>query len=258
LTKNVADDTSFAWSPDGRHIAFVSDRDAVFLNTEHNLTTNNIYIMGSDGSKIRRLTFDNTTNQYGSMSWSPDGERLVFSMSSLSPNGPFVSGIYLMNIHNSNITRLTSPSDLVQANPTWAPNGKQIMYFVRGSMLSIINVVNPDGTNQIALTDKSLGFAITASWSPNGEHILLSTKKDGEYYIYTIEPTGADLVTLSKKPFNYDTSPSWSPNGKYIVFSSKQNDDKSHLYIMNANGTNQFHLTNGPGEEFSPIWLNSP
>jgi len=69
-------------SPDGKQIAFVAERDAILLDANRGLSTNNIYVMNADGSDIRRLTIDNTTNQYGLLSWSPDGKKLAFDMSS--------------------------------------------------------------------------------------------------------------------------------------------------------------------------------
>ena len=46
LTRNPADETTSAWSPDGRRIAFTSNRD-------HNFE---VYVMNADGSGQRRLT----------------------------------------------------------------------------------------------------------------------------------------------------------------------------------------------------------
>ena len=66
LTSHTAADWSPTWSPDGRHIAFVSNRDG---NPE-------IYVMGSDGSNPRRLTH-HTANDW-SLVWSPDGRHIAF------------------------------------------------------------------------------------------------------------------------------------------------------------------------------------
>jgi len=79
-----------------------------------------------------------------------------------------------------------------------------------------------------------------------------------KYYIYTVNADRTNRVALSKDPSPYDTSSSWSPDGKYIVFAYKRNGGKSHLYIMNADGTDQRQLTNGPSEEAAPIWLQAP
>ena len=66
LTHHTASDFSPSFSPDGRHIAFVSERDG---NEE-------IYAMGSDGSNPRRLTHHTAWD--GSPSFSPDGRYIVF------------------------------------------------------------------------------------------------------------------------------------------------------------------------------------
>ena len=55
-----------SWSPDGRHIAFVYDP----------VGDPEIYVMGSDGSNLRRLTTDGD-----SPSWSPDGRHIAFASS---------------------------------------------------------------------------------------------------------------------------------------------------------------------------------
>ena len=67
LTNNSARDRSPTWSPDGRHIAFVSNRDG---NGGYA-----IYVMGSDGSNPRRLT----DHPAESPSWSPDGRHIAFA-----------------------------------------------------------------------------------------------------------------------------------------------------------------------------------
>ena len=55
---------SFAWSPDGRRIAFVGP------------STLDIYVVSADGSRQRRLTRDGAPNV--SPAWSPDGRRIAF------------------------------------------------------------------------------------------------------------------------------------------------------------------------------------
>ena len=54
------------WSPDGRRIAFTSNRDG---NDE-------IYVMDPDGSNVKRLTHNDADDEWPS--WSPDGKRLAF------------------------------------------------------------------------------------------------------------------------------------------------------------------------------------
>ena len=54
-----------------------------------------------------------------------------------------------------------------------------------------------------------------------------------------------------------DSSPSWSPDGKRIVFMSKR-DGNTEVYVMDADGGNLQNLTNNPGGDSGPAWLNTP
>ena len=66
LTRLSNSDGSFSWSPDGRRIAFVSDRDG---NDE-------VYVINADGSGLRNLTRNPARD--GQPDWSPDGRTIGF------------------------------------------------------------------------------------------------------------------------------------------------------------------------------------
>jgi TolB protein len=66
LTNTPAKSFSPAWSPDGKRIAFVSNREG---NRE-------IYAMNADGSNVARLT--NDLGEDSSPAWSPDGKQIAF------------------------------------------------------------------------------------------------------------------------------------------------------------------------------------
>jgi TolB protein len=67
LSDDLARDRFPAWSPDGRRIAFSSQRSGVW----------DVYTMNADGSQIRRLT--NGTGAFTFPSWSPDGQQIIFA-----------------------------------------------------------------------------------------------------------------------------------------------------------------------------------
>ena len=71
LTDNDVIDWSPAWSPDGRRIAFVSERD-----WDRDIGGIEIYVMGADGSDVTRLT-GNDDDEWAP-AWSPDGRRIAF------------------------------------------------------------------------------------------------------------------------------------------------------------------------------------
>ena len=67
LSDNPASDRDPAWSPDGRYIAFTSERGGTW----------DIYVMSADGSRTQQLT--DGTGAYVNPSWSPDGRQLVLA-----------------------------------------------------------------------------------------------------------------------------------------------------------------------------------
>ena len=78
------------WSPNGRQIAFHSNRDG----EDKQLATPEIYVMDADGSNLRRLTHHPAYD--GGPHWHPNGEQIVFA----SSRGP---GIYTMDTSGGNI-----------------------------------------------------------------------------------------------------------------------------------------------------------
>jgi Tol biopolymer transport system component len=125
------DDWAPAWSPDGKKIAFCSDRDGV----------PGIYVMNADGSNVVRLTSDDDW----APAWSPDGKKIAFS-SGWDSDHP---GIYVMNADGTNVVQLTSEDD---REPAWSPDGKKIAFSSDRDGNDEIYVMDEDGTNVVRLT----------------------------------------------------------------------------------------------------------
>lgn len=110
LTRDPAIDTSPSFSADGSKIAFTSDRGG----------SPQIYVMNADGSGVHRLTFGG--GQYSTPVFSPKGDQIAFTKQS---DGRFSIGV--MNADGSGEKLLTS--SYLEEGPTWAPNGRYIMFF---------------------------------------------------------------------------------------------------------------------------------
>ena len=98
LTNNPSDDLSPSWSPDGKQIAFMSDRDGHFMN---GWSTSEIYVMDADGGNPQNLT--NNRHADWSPSWSPNGKRIIFC-SDRDGNAE----IYVMDADGRNPQNLTN------------------------------------------------------------------------------------------------------------------------------------------------------
>ena len=115
LTDNPAIDTSPCYSPKADQITFASDRGG----------TQQIYVMNADGSNPQRVSFGQGKGRYGTPVWSPRGDLIAFTR--YDSSGTFYIGV--MKPDGSG-ERLLAQGFLVEA-PTWAPNGRVIMYFAQ-------------------------------------------------------------------------------------------------------------------------------
>ncbi|MDC3193822.1 Tol-Pal system beta propeller repeat protein TolB [Alphaproteobacteria bacterium] len=110
LTQSASIDTSPSYSPDGSKIVFNSDRGG----------SQQLYVMDADGANVRRISFNQ--GRYATPVWSPRGDIIAFTKMA---NGQFYIGV--MNVDGSG-ERLLASGFLVEG-PTWAPNGRVLMYF---------------------------------------------------------------------------------------------------------------------------------
>ncbi len=97
------------WSPDGKWIAFISDKSG----------ENEIYLTKSDGSGLTQLT-DNSKSYLWSLMWSPDSKKIMFSDKAL--------GLYYVDIDSKKITKVTKSKIWEIRDYKWSPDNKWIAY----------------------------------------------------------------------------------------------------------------------------------
>jgi Pentapeptide repeats (8 copies)/WD40-like Beta Propeller Repeat len=102
--------------------------------------------------------------------------------------------------------------------------------------------------------------SIPLSWSPDSKKIAFvlqdvtshsSAASTSEYDIYVRRSDGGDLTRLTNTPDTAESTPVWSPDSTKIAFTSTTGISRNNaIYVMNADGSRQEHLTDG----FSPAW----
>ena len=147
LTNSNSIDTSPSYSPDGSRVVFTSDRGG----------RAQIYVMGADGSGQTRISFGDGT--YSTPVWSPRGDLIAFTKQS---GGEFQIGV--MKTDGSGERILST--GFAQEGPTWAPNGRVLMFFREpagggGPRLYSIDLT---GRNEQAIP--TANFASDPAWSP--------------------------------------------------------------------------------------------
>ncbi len=260
LTNHPNEDFQPSWSPDGKRIAFISDRDGhVNIRDSPNYE---IYVMDADGGNQLNLTNDPHNDK--SPSWSPNGKRIVFSSDRDNDRDHNIE-IYVMDADGENQERLTNNLTEDQY-PSWSPDGQRIAFSARRDghvenefgITYEIYVMDTNGGNEQRLTENR-NNDWNPSWSPDGQRIAFMSDRKGDvvnWDIYVMDADGGNPQNLTNNRHR-DYFPSWSPDGERIVFMSYR-DENSEIYVMDADGGNAQNLTNNPHRDSGPAWFHSP
>jgi TolB protein len=150
LTRDPSIETAPSYSPDGSKIVFESDRAG----------TQQLYIMNADGSGVHRLTFGQ--GRYAGPVWSPRGDLIAYTRIS---GGQFYIGVIRPDGKGE---RMISSASHVEG-PTWAPNGRVLMYFketpTATGRYSRLYSIDLTGANEQAVDINT--SASDPAWSPH-------------------------------------------------------------------------------------------
>jgi len=147
LTDTQVIDTAPSYSPDGSRICFESDRGG----------KQQIYVMAATGGEAQRISFGE--GAYSTPVWSPRGDYIAFTKQT---PGRFAIGI--MRADGSGERILTEGYH--NEGPSWAPNGRVLMFFrdPGGNSGPSLYTVDVTGRNEQAV--KTPSYASDPSWSP--------------------------------------------------------------------------------------------
>ena len=215
---------SAAWSPDGKWIAFASDRPGALPKSPEG--KRQLWIMPADGGEAQQLT--KMEKGMGGFEWAPDSQHIAFSAEAPDPKtlkdrkesfGDYkvVHADYQM----SHLWLIDLPKMDAAGRPGATAEPKQL-------------------TKEDAFTIEEFSF------SPDGSKIAFSAKKDpdliseGSKDIYVVAAGGGAVKKIVDTP-GPDSDPHWSPDGKQIAYVTS-NGAKYFFYanqkiaVVNADG----------------------
>jgi len=210
--------------------AFVSDRDGSL----------DLFISLNKGEYIN-LTKDKDV-EYG-LSWSPDGNSLVFAK---QINKQY--DLFLVDLKTKEFKQLNNDT-VDQYGPTFSPDGNQISFVSnKDSKLNEIYTLNLVSGDIVRITNNDL-MDSSPTFHPDKLHIYYVTFMDrdsmnritnGELFVTDL--AGSFHNRITNQPGN-DGNPDISPDGKEIVYNNFKNG-KADIFIMNIDGSGITALTN--------------
>ena len=212
LTNNDFEDDWPFWSPDGKTIGFISNRDG----------KREIYSMNADGSNLRQLSKTESELVLFDWAWAPNSNKLLFLTSDAENRQ--------LNIVNSDGSDLVPISDpmLKQLGNTveWSPDSQKIAYLIqsRGDSIGVIEIISEDGRNskpfsRIIGKQKICYF----EWFPDSQNILYVsydgfTGGNNEIIISSLDGKEQEIILSSPLLKNFWDA-QLSPDGKKILYS---------------------------------------
>jgi len=251
----------FAWSPDGRRIAYVG-------------LGGNLHVVNADGSGLRKLRGKAILS---GLAWSPDGRRLAYTGADrgnvhiyvISASGgtprtlvPGVQGSVLPSWSSRGSIAFTSARtddariysaeadgsrlrtlvrNAADSFPSWSPDGRLLLFQRRECSQSkcgtAVSVIRADGSRRrrVALVPRHPGGNLSAVWSPDGRRIAFERPRAGQFgdEIVVVDVEGSGLRNLTTGVSDASAA-AWSPDGRTIAYESSRS-----IYVMDADGSNK-------------------
>lgn len=242
ITSGPAIDSSPVWSLDGEHIAY-------FSKATPDATVQSIVVVDSQGRQPWIVATPAHVGTYSSISWAPDGRRLVY-VDHVQPTS--VPGADLGDLAVADIaarTTMTITHGLLASDPAWSPDGKRIAFKVSDPRAESaqLYLVNADGSyphRPTALDGDSASFS-NPQWAPGGRLLLVWTGTI-QHDVYVVDADSGRVRDLTNTADAEEFWATWSNDGTRIAYETFRNpagplDD---VFVMNADGSNRRKLTN--------------
>ncbi len=214
-----------ALSPDGRSVAFVSNRDGQW----------DIYVGLVAGGSLVRIT--NDANVELRPRWSPDGARLLFSRL----NDAGIYDVWVVSALGGAARRLV----LNGAYPTWSPDGETIAYSAGG----VIWFCDASGENPRPVTRPEPPLAhFQPAFSHDGRKLAFVRRTSGPYSELAIVELRTGTVRTITRDGALAWSPVWSPADRFIYFASSRGGTTNVWKIPSASGEPE-QITAGQGAD---------
>ncbi len=226
ISQNPSLDRSPSWSPDGRQLAFVTDRGGRWQ----------IYIHDMDEPLGSAQLLDEAILDVTEVAWSPDGRHIAY----VTQSGGTWRLSYVQADGTNPITILASTIPITSISYL----NSQLISYMLSDEFWIRNVRNISVIGTVPIHSLVDGLVQSARWSPRISSLAVTVIGQDSSAIYRVDfvqeidgrihPAESPVTVLTRD--NEDRSPSWSADGQRILFASTTRRDGylPQLYFVSA------------------------
>lgn len=236
-----------AWSPDGRHIAYISDATGEF----------EIYLMNQDGSgEPVQLTNGNKTYIFN-LDWSPDSKKILFHNKKRE--------LSYIDVDTKKVTLIETSDRSAAFSYNWSPDSKWITYTRPQADMILIRLYNVE-TKQSHEVTESWYNSYNPSFSSDGKYLLFTSARDfnpvysqTEWNHVYVDMSRIYLITLAK-----ETPSPFAPENDVVKLDNEQkkdtaSDDKVNVVKIDLDGIQDrvLSLPVAPGNYYGVTAVNN-
>jgi Tol biopolymer transport system component len=252
------------WRPDGRKIAFISDRAAPGNPVLPGQASpdREVFLMNADGSNLTQVTFNELSDD--DVAFSPDGRSLLVRRDLDPVHGQDAPDLIAIKVDSGRERNLTNSPDIDEVDPEWSPDGNRIAFTSDRDGDGEIYTMKVDGSRVRQVTTNTVGDE-SPSWSPDGRTLAFMSDRDPvddtgfAWDIYTMRPDGDRQTRLTVGGLD-DFAPRWSPDGRAILFATFRHatlgggELNAEIYTMRPDGSKPSRLTQNLAFDGFPDW----